>query len=230
MAVTFLPVSNEVEAIFRETVASQDGVVSNCVEFQAQLYMRSTTPRALEVRPRDLVQGGVALRMIDDQIDVCPYVFRQVCRNGAVMPLASESFHVLRVDLAAPTDDIDAVSDELRQVLGWCLDPSILETATDQMQLAVRTELTVDAEMLDRLPRDMGISHRDLRHQVVRRLRMERDWTVYGLMNALTSLARDTQDPEIRWNLEELGGGVLAQIKMGSKPGDSAADPIGLVH
>jgi hypothetical protein len=31
-------------------------------------------------------------------------------------------------------------------------------------------------------------------------------------MNAVTSYARDTQDPERRWNLEELGGGLLARL------------------
>lgn len=29
-------------------------------------------------------------------------------------------------------------------------------------------------------------------------------------MNAVTSVARDQDDPEVRWQLEELGGGVPA--------------------
>ena len=31
----------------------------------------------------------------------------------------------------------------------------------------------------------------------------------YGLMNAITSVARDTDDRELRWNLEKLGGDVI---------------------
>ena len=37
--------------------------------------------------------------------------------------------------------------------------------------------------------------------------------SAFGLMNAVTSLARDTEDPELRWELEELGGGVPALLK-----------------
>ncbi len=32
----------------------------------------------------------------------------------------------------------------------------------------------------------------------------------FGLMNAVTSVARDTSDPEMRWRLEELGGAIPA--------------------
>jgi hypothetical protein len=42
-------------------------------------------------------------------------------------------------------------------------------------------------------------------------------------MNAITSLARDTRDPERRWRLEELGGGMLALIHRQRKSGPSGA-------
>jgi hypothetical protein len=38
----------------------------------------------------------------------------------------------------------------------------------------------------------------------------EADRSRFALMNAVTSVARDTRDPEVRWRLEELGGGILA--------------------
>ena len=34
------------------------------------------------------------------------------------------------------------------------------------------------------------------------------DRSRYGLMNAITSVARDSDDPELRWNLEKFGGDV----------------------
>ena len=190
MAATYLPVSNDIEAIFRETVGSHGEVVSNCLEYQTHLFMRSTTPRVLDVRPQDFVQGGVALRMFADEFDVCPYVFRQVCRNSAMMTMALESFHVQHADFVAPTDEINAVLEDLRQLLQWCLDPSVLDTATNQMQMAARTELARYARELDVLPDVEGISQRNMRHQILRRLRMEQDWTMYGLMNAVILLRK----------------------------------------
>jgi hypothetical protein len=34
------------------------------------------------------------------------------------------------------------------------------------------------------------------------------DSSRFGLMNALTATARETRDPELRWRLEEFGGGI----------------------
>jgi hypothetical protein len=43
---------------------------------------------------------------------------------------------------------------------------------------------------------------------VLRRYFNDGDRTVYGLMNAVTAVARETPDPELKWRLEEFGGGV----------------------
>jgi hypothetical protein len=39
-------------------------------------------------------------------------------------------------------------------------------------------------------------------------------------MNAVTSLARDSRDPDDRWRLEELGGGIGARLRP-QKPADA---------
>jgi hypothetical protein len=36
----------------------------------------------------------------------------------------------------------------------------------------------------------------------------EGDRSQFGLANAVTAIARDTSDPELRWDLEELGGSI----------------------
>ena len=65
-----------------------------------------------------------------------------------------------------------------------------------------------------------------LRTEIMRRFSRDRDRSVFGLANAVTSLARDQEDPEVRWRLEELGGGVLARIPPRTKPHGSAARPV----
>jgi hypothetical protein len=44
--------------------------------------------------------------------------------------------------------------------------------------------------------------------QILGRFFDDADQTRFALMNAVTAVARDTRDPEQRWNLEELGGGI----------------------
>ena len=48
---------------------------------------------------------------------------------------------------------------------------------------------------------------------IMRQYLGNRDQTGFGLMNAVTAVARDQRDPEVRWRLEELGGGVPALIR-----------------
>ncbi|MBI2302254.1 MAG: hypothetical protein HYU66_25405 [Armatimonadetes bacterium] len=46
----------------------------------------------------------------------------------------------------------------------------------------------------------------------------EGDRSQFGLANAITAVARDTRDPDLRWDLEELGGGIA----VGAVPQDPA--------
>jgi hypothetical protein len=50
--------------------------------------------------------------------------------------------------------------------------------------------------------------------QVMDRFLREGDQSQFGLGNAITSLARDTRDPSLKWDLEEFGGAVL----IGTRP------------
>jgi hypothetical protein len=54
-----------------------------------------------------------------------------------------------------------------------------------------------------------------------------RDRSGYALMNAVTSVARDTRDPELRWRLEEFGGGIAAHLEPEPEPDDAAAGKSG---
>src|SRR5438876_2266979 len=61
--------------------------------------------------------------------------------------------------------------------------------------------------MLSRLP-ERGDSR--LLRTILARFFEGDDRSRFGLMNAVTSVARDTPDPDLRWRLEEFGGGIPA--------------------
>jgi hypothetical protein len=62
--------------------------------------------------------------------------------------------------------------------------------------------------MMPLVTRFSGTGHADLVRQVLDRFFHDGDPTQFGLMNAVTSLARDTRDPDLEWDLEVLGGGI----------------------
>jgi hypothetical protein len=76
--------------------------------------------------------------------------------------------------------------------------------------------LLTGLDLTDEAPRrQASIPETDLLEILIRFVR-ERDDTRYGLLNAVTSFARDTHDHEKRWQLEALGGAIATW--MGPSP------------
>src|SRR5262249_54329439 len=137
-----------------------------------------------------------------------PYVFRQVCRNGAIVAQALETRHGTRLD-ELPREDAERV---VREAIEVCCSDGAFSSAFEQ----VRSATDVQADMMLALMPHMMRLPPGRREWVLAtifdRFRAEGDTSRFGLMNAVTSVARDTRDPELRWRLEELGGGIPAML------------------
>jgi hypothetical protein len=205
-------------AVFTEEIAAHQGTVADTFDDGRRLFTRSILPRAEEVRPGDGLRGGVALRASECQIWLHPYVFRLVCRNGAIMAHAIQTRH-LDLELRQP----DEVPFLLREAIQACCAEEAFTTATQQMRSAQEVEADLVLSMLPMLTRFPSSVASQLIQQVTERFLSETDRSRFGLMNAVTSLARDTRDPERRWGLEELGGGIPALLTPRLSPRSSAA-------
>ena len=91
-----------VKTVFAEEIAALDGKVSDTFDDGERLFVRSILPGVEEVRAKDCVEGGVALRMSGGEAWVHPYVVRQVCSNGAIMAQAIETRHVADFNVRGP--------------------------------------------------------------------------------------------------------------------------------
>jgi hypothetical protein len=176
--------------------------------------------------PKDIVQGGIAVKVQDREIGVHPYVLRKVCVNGAIMPQIVETRRIQRVDLAASTEALEAVDNQLRNAIHLCMAPEVFDRAVHQFRSAINRQ--ADFEMILSLmrlsSRRLSITHsrrQKLSERIQQIFSHEEEPSQFGLINAVTSVARKQSDPEIRWQLEELGGSMLASVPI--KP-----DPSGL--
>jgi hypothetical protein len=122
--------------------------------------------------------------------------------------------------MAAPSAAITAALAEIRLALRSCGDLSAFADAVDGMRRATRHPARSLIAMLLSLGSDRRATAALLR-PAVERFEADSDRSAFGLMNAITSLARDTREPERRWRLEELGGGMLALIPRLRKSGPS---------
>lgn len=210
--------TSEVLAVFSEEIVARSGTVLDVFDDGRRLFARSVLPECDEVRPRDRLQAGVALRGTDSEIQVHPYIFRQVCRNGAIMAQVVGTREVL----ALHQFDTDDARERVREAVVECCAPEVFATNVGQIRSA--TEIAADLA-LSLIPLLAGRPEfARLMPSILERFVEGRDTSRFGLMNAITSVARDTRDPEVRWRLEEMGGGIPAALAPTSDDSGSCAE------
>jgi hypothetical protein len=214
------PLSATVQRIFAEEIEAVGGTVSDAIEAGGWSFLRSVLPATRDVQPKDRLQAGVALRSSELEAWVHPYVFRQVCSNGAIFAHAIQSYHLADLDLRSP-DEREAL---IREAVQVCRAPEAFEGAVAGMRAAMgqtveeRHALEI-ASMMINLTRSpghrSGAADRRLFEMVMRiteGFQQQPVRTRYTLMNAVTATARDTREPALRWRLEELGGAIASGL------------------
>jgi hypothetical protein len=200
--------TQEILAILSAEVEARSGTVVDVFDDGCRVFARSVLPRVEEVRPGDKHQGGVALRGTESEVWVHPYMFRQVCRNGAVMARALQTRHVSGLD-ELPCDE---ASESIREAIEVCCADEAFTSAIGQTRSATEAEADLVLALLPHLAHFTGRRQGAFLARILDRFHVGSDRSRYGLMNAVTSVARDTRDPELRWRLEELGGGIPAAL------------------
>jgi hypothetical protein len=199
---------------FSQEISEHGGKVSNLFHDQlgGRLFVRSTLPQSGDVKAKDRVQGGVALKAHGSQVSIYPYVFRLVCQNGAIMAQALAS---RRVSAMFDFDPERAVT-EIREAVAMCCEPSVFTASLNGIRGVVDAHADMALNLLPMLSRVPS----GLMDRIMERFFRDGDESPFGFMNAITSVARDTADPETKWNLEELGGGiaVAAPVTMPKTP------------
>lgn len=219
---TLLPATREIAELFTEEITQADGSVLDRFDDGVRLLLRAVLTTTDEVRPGDALQAGVALRTTADEVHVHPYSFRQVCRNGAIMARATGTRRIRRVSFSAPTEEIEEVLAQVREAVRVSSSDESFAAAADQMRSATEMPIDLALNLLPMLRRGSSLSE-EIMVMIWERFDGDSDRSVFGLVNAVTSTARDTSDPELRWRLEELGGGIPARLKRAPAPGGARA-------
>ena len=195
--------TQEILQAFTEEISARNGKVTDTFHQPGQLFVRSVLSQGEDIRDGDQVRSGVALRATDNAAWVYPYVFRLVCRNGAIMAHATEAREIPNLDSVPAFEAVSLV----REAVESCCHRNAFASAVVQMRLAAQQPIDQMLSLMPFLARMSSLSP-EFAQQIFKRFFHENDRTRYGVMNAVTSVARDTRDPVTRWNLEELGGRI----------------------
>lgn len=213
------------DALFAEEIAALGGVVRDRFADETRLFLRSVLEPGFDVRPGDRMHCGVAMFVCGPDVKVCPFHFRQICRNGAVRSQAFGSTCIRRANEATMPFEAARVEEEVRCAIRAGASPEVSTYTQRELRRAVDAEATHILDMLPMLAWGHGIRNRRVIEVILSSFRRAGDHSVFGLMNAVTATARDSADPEQRRRLEELGGGLPALITRPRRPGPNHADP-----
>jgi hypothetical protein len=191
-------------SVFSEEIVARGGQVSDTFHDGARLFVRSILPQVKEVRPGDQLQGGVALKACGDSVCLYPYVFRLVCRNGAIMAETLSSRRLEDLHLQEP----ETVLQTVREGIEACCAREVFLETVGKMRQARDVQADFALTVLPWFSRLSTGIHTAALNQILERFFQDGDSSQFGLANAVTAVARDTRDPEARWNLEEFGGGI----------------------
>lgn len=197
-----------IRTTFAEEIEARGGNVSETFEDDSRLFARSILPWLTDVRPQDRLRGGVALRATQDEIYVHPYVFRQVCRNGAIIAKSIQSTHLVGLNREHAEDGRQL----LREAIRSCASEDAFVDATEKMRTACDVEADTILNIMPMLSRLSPRMARGWMTQILQRFTQQADRSRFGFANAITSLARDTRDSELKWRLEELGGAIAVAL------------------
>lgn len=202
------PGTHEVAAVFEDEVRALGGCVTDTVDDGSHLYLRSVLPESRETRPGDGIQAGVALRMVGGEILIHPYLYRLVCKNGAIW---ARTLATTRLEMGE-TRTVEDVAPQIREAVRACAAPEVFRGAMEAIGSSQRRLADLEITLLSWMSGLPGERAARLLRQIVENFSREADLSAFGLMNAVTALARDTADAELRWRLEELGGGIPALL------------------
>jgi hypothetical protein len=198
----------EITTIFTQGVQRRAGRVTEVFDDGRRLFMRSLLPYQGEVQSNDRMKGGLAISANDEEICLHPYLYRQVCRNGAILAQSIASCHIELTEFSTADD----VTCSLEKAIDLCSDEEVFAKNLGMVRNAVHARVEHALNIAPMLAQaGSTISPRE-KLEIMDRFLRDQQQTQFSLMNAVTSLARDTRDPERKWRLEELGGYVGALL------------------
>ena len=171
----------------------------------------------VEIREQDVIYGGLIIRNSEvgaSAFRVEPFLLRKVCENGLIRKYALKRIHLGRqtqetgeIDWSDETRELEdkALWAKARDIIRQTFDPKIFESWTEKLKESAEIVIEKPIKAVNNIVRFAG-----LREEQKNELLMHfSEHTKYGLINALTTLARETKSIDEQIRLEEFGGKLL---------------------
>ncbi len=196
----------------KETIRILKAIVT-----ETMLYIKAVDTTLLaEIREGDNVQGGLIIRNSEvgaSAFRVEPFILRQICSNGLIGEYALKKVHLGRqtelgeIDWSDETRDLEdkLIWTKARDVIRQTFDRTIFSSWVTKLQESTEIPIEKPIRAANNIAKLAFLS--ELQKESLLAYFVEH--TKYGLVNAMTAVARDTSNPDEQVRLEEAAGKVL---------------------
>jgi hypothetical protein len=198
--------------------------IASCDVTDKKLYIKAVFPRTeREVKVGDAVQSGVIISNSEigqGRFRIDPFWLRLWCLNGCASMVKGNGWSRIhrgsRIEndgVVYQQDTIEAATAAIllqtRDAIKHYADPNYFDGFVGKLQAAsVSTQIEKPIESVEKLGKAIGLT-KDEGDSILERLIRNGDYTQYGMLNAVTNLANDTESYDRATELEFLGGQVL---------------------
>lgn len=230
---SFLPLDNDELLHHLRPVLDEAGVsVKSCDIGERRTHLKLTTPRLKgDVKVGDTVEAGITISNSEigyGNFSVQPFLYRLICTNGMTAPIAgSEAIKRIHrstaIDLerATPfthlvdTTERKAAKAHIWKTIGDAVGKALEETSfkdlMERLKAAnkVKVTKTNTEKLFEKIAKRYGLSEQE---QSAALFNFETDnvRTAWGLANAITKIANNTQSYERATYLENAGGQLMS--------------------
>lgn len=199
--------------------------IASCDITETHLYLKVINKSMkAEIVPGDIVQAGFVVSNSEiglGALKVEPLVYRLVCKNGMISrDYAHKKYHTGR-NVEDTDNAYELYSDETLQaddkayfmkvqdIVSAAVDETKFLLTVDKMRQAknIKTENN-PIETVEVLG-DKYLLNKNERASVLRHFIMDRDFSQFGLVNAVTRSSQDVEDYNRATELERIGGTIL---------------------
>lgn len=199
--------------------------IASCDITETHLYLKVINKSMkAEIVPGDIVQAGFVVSNSEiglGALKVEPLVYRLVCKNGMISKdYAHKKYHTGR-NVEDTDNAYELYSDEtlkaddkayfmkVQDIVSAAVDETKFMLTVDKMRQAKNIKTGDNPVETVEVLGDKYLLNKNERASVLRHFIMDRDFSQFGLVNAVTRTSQDVEDYNRATELERIGGTIL---------------------
>lgn len=205
--------------LFAEDINERSGKILETFRHNERAFSRALLPSRMEVKAKDQLQAGVALKATPVSLAIHPFVFRQVCSNGCIYGKSIQSRKLNQVGHSYCLEMNGKVNEVVTELdVDWwfkdsvagCCRAEVFANTSNTFSLALHHPLTgpgsVEKALMGSLNLEKFPGAKEYHAKIMKEYLAQDEPVLFHLINAVTAVARDLRDPEKKWKLECFAG------------------------